>query len=78
MTCRHDCGSCTHTEEVLLRGPIVTAERCSSCANYEGPARGLGDILASVTHAVGIAPCGGCQKRRERLNEIALNPFKTR
>jgi hypothetical protein len=29
-----------------------------------------------VTHAVGIRPCGGCQKRREALNEISKNLLK--
>lgn len=33
--------------------------------------KGLGDAIAKVTKAVGIRPCGGCQERRARLNEIA-------
>ena len=32
--------------------------------------RGLGDVIATVTKAVGIQPCGGCQKRQEFLNKI--------
>lgn len=35
--------------------------------------RGLGDVIASATKAVGIKPCGGCQKRREALNRAV--PF---
>ena len=35
--------------------------------------RGLGDVVASVTSAVGIKPCGGCNKRREALNKLV--PF---
>jgi nucleotidyltransferase/DNA polymerase involved in DNA repair len=31
--------------------------------------RGVGDVIAKVTKAVGIEPCGGCQKRRKKLNE---------
>jgi hypothetical protein len=31
--------------------------------------RGLGDVVAKITHAVGIHPCGGCKKRREEWNE---------
>jgi hypothetical protein len=29
---------------------------------------GLGDVVKRVTYAVGIKPCGGCQKRAEFLN----------
>ena len=39
----------------------------------EGPVRGLGDVVAKVTKAVGIKPCGPCQKRREALNRMV--PF---
>lgn len=34
---------------------------------------GLGDVVAKVTKAVGIKPCGPCQKRREALNRMV--PF---
>lgn len=30
--------------------------------------RGVGDTIARITKAVGIAPCGGCERRREALN----------
>jgi hypothetical protein len=29
---------------------------------------GLGDVIKRVTHAIGIAPCGGCERRAEALN----------
>lgn len=32
---------------------------------------GLGDLIKRATSAVGIKPCGGCQKRAERLNRFA-------
>ena len=35
--------------------------------------RGLGDVIASATKAVGIKPCGGCRKRQEKLNQLV--PF---
>lgn len=35
--------------------------------------RGLGDVVAAATKAVGIKPCGGCAKRREALNHMV--PF---
>lgn len=31
---------------------------------------GLGDVVAAATKAVGIQPCGGCQRRREALNKM--------
>lgn len=34
--------------------------------------RGVGDTIAKMTKAVGIKPCGGCNKRRKILN----NKFK--
>lgn len=36
--------------------------------------KGLGDVIASVTTAVGIEPCDSCNKRKEKLNE--LFPFE--
>lgn len=36
----------------------------------DGKIRGLGDVVAAATKAVGIKPCGGCQKRREALNKM--------
>ena len=32
--------------------------------------RGLGDTIKRMTAAVGIKPCGGCQKRAEKLNRM--------
>jgi hypothetical protein len=29
---------------------------------------GIGDGIAAITGAVGIEPCGGCEKRRKALN----------
>lgn len=36
--------------------------------------RGIGDVIAKVTNAVGIPSCGGCKKRQNALNEFL--PFK--
>lgn len=32
--------------------------------------KGLGDAIATVTTAVGIEPCKGCNKRKEKLNNF--------
>ena len=77
MTCDHAAtGQCVHPIALPLYGARPSAGTCARCAHYEGPPRGLGDVVASVTHAVGIRPCGGCQERRQTLNEILPNPFK--
>ncbi len=33
---------------------------------------GLGDALKRVTSAVGIKPCGGCERRAARLNRLLM------
>jgi hypothetical protein len=40
------------------------------------PLRGLGDVVARATKAVGIKPCAGCKKRQEKLNRWV--PFSQR
>lgn len=35
---------------------------------------GVGDTVKRVTSAIGIKPCGGCQKRAEVLNKMF--PYK--
>jgi len=29
---------------------------------------GLGDVIKRITHAAGITPCGGCERRAAALN----------
>jgi hypothetical protein len=36
--------------------------------------RGVGDVIAAATKAVGIEPCTPCKARQQRLNELL--PFK--
>jgi hypothetical protein len=46
-----------------------------NCAAAKKPGiRGLGDVVARVTDALGIPKCGGCAKRQELLNTLV--PFK--
>lgn len=71
-----------------LRGVSVSFGVCAySCAEHNGEwrsklkealkqplgVRGLGDVVAKMTSAVGIKPCGGCKKRQEALNKLV--PF---
>lgn len=32
--------------------------------------RGAGDVVAAITRAVGIKPCGGCKRRQQKLNQL--------
>ena len=32
--------------------------------------KGIGDVIANITTAVGIEPCDGCNKRKEQLNRL--------
>lgn len=34
---------------------------------------GLGEVVAASTKAIGIRPCGACQRRREALNRATPN-----
>ena len=44
---------------------------CACGARYEaGELRGVGDVVAKLTKAVGIRPCGKCAQRRQKLNSI--------
>lgn len=36
--------------------------------------RGLGDVVAAMTKAVGVKPCAPCKKRQEILNNLV--PFR--
>lgn len=51
---------------------ITAAERA---ARRNPQMRGLGDLVARVTKAVGIKPCGGCQKRQVTLNKLVPFPL---
>jgi hypothetical protein len=81
MNCRHHDGKgCS----LGLFGGKPSPGVCSVCDQYDGPARGVGDIVHKVAKATGIAkaakaveqvtgkPCG-CAERRAALN--AAVPF---
>lgn len=40
----------------------------------DGSWKGLGDVIAAATTAVGIKPCQRCKRNQQRLNEAF--PFK--
>lgn len=83
MTCRHHIQlRCTHPEAVEAFGDDPSEGICRICTHYDGPARGLGDIVETVARVTGVASvvktvtkgqCN-CAQRREKLN--AAVPFK--
>jgi hypothetical protein len=77
MSCFFDrSGRCLHPRV----GGETTAERCGACVEYRGRLRGMGDVVAKVAEATGVAtvarvvekatgkPCG-CAERRAALNK---------
>jgi hypothetical protein len=53
-------------ENTLVGRPATSEE----IANSENLSKGLGDTIAKITEAVGIKPCGSCEKRKKLLNRI--------
>lgn len=70
LTFSYDHGGESRTAclEVTSDGGLRVV-KCGSKKKF----RGLGDAVAAVTNAVGIKPCGGCQRRREALNRATPN-----
>lgn len=60
------CDSCKKTFKV----PKGSNPRCGCKQEL----RGLGDVVAKVTSAVGVKPCGKCKERQAKLNRLV--PFK--
>ena len=81
---------CTHALALPLYGSQPSAGICNQCAHYDGPARGVGDVVHAVTTATGIervtriargGSCGACAQRRVALNKQSktwLEWFKCR
>ena len=42
---------------------------CPLHKKWEKPIRGLGDLIEKGTELLGIKPCKGCKKRRDKLNK---------
>ena len=75
--------SCSKLRDGWCTEPLSVAHKlrpspgvCSVCEHYDGPARGLGDVVHAVARATGVvavvhavAPDCGCAERRKSLNE---------
>jgi hypothetical protein len=85
MTCIHlKVRRCTCAKAPTFNCAVPSIV-CNQCAHYEGPARGVGDVVHAVTTATGIArvvgSCGACAERRVALNKQSktwLEWFKCR
>lgn len=83
FNCKHKLGTNCKLGHMNYR---PSDHYCSACQDYEGKARGLGDIIHSVASATGLdklakkieektqKPCG-CKERRTKLNQLL--PRKT-
>jgi hypothetical protein len=50
---------------------LITAAERAACRNKW---KGAGDMVAAITHKLGIKPCKACSQRRATLNRVL--PFK--
>ena len=53
---------------------ILQARSASGKTGDDGSIRGLGSLLANLTSAVGIKPCGECKRRAEKMDKAV--PFR--
>ena len=81
IPCKSLTGNCCGLG--LFRGVPADAD-CLGCGRYEGPSRGLGDDLARVAKATGVAavvkavmPNCGCAERQAALNAQFPHPPAT-
>ena len=89
VTCRKFISErCTEPLALPLYGDEPSPGICRRCQYYEGPSRGLGDIVHTIAQVTGAARLAkayerrtgrscGCQARREALND-ALPKLSTR
>lgn len=74
MSCKHHDG---YVCSLGLYGGRPSPGVCRQCSSYEGPPRGLGDVIDTGLQKTGVkkvvrkivGDCGGCEKRRQWLNE---------
>lgn len=70
--CR-DCRTSRPFRESLLKAGLVDSANFACPYGYAAdnlPAPSLGDLVAKMTSAVGIKPCGGCKGRIAKWNRV--------
>ena len=63
-------------EKTRAQMKAIVEEKKPEAAEPAPVSRGLGDTIAKVTKAVGVKPCGPCERRRQWLN--ARVPYRNR
>lgn len=75
MSCKHlNGGVCS----LGLYGGRPSSGVCRQCSSYDGPPRGLGDVIDTGLKKTGVkkvvrkivGDCLGCEKRRTKLNGL--------
>lgn len=61
-------GTLSGMDEKTREQMLQIAEAKQQESRKSEPSKGLGDTVAKVTKAVGIKPCGPCERRRQWLN----------
>lgn len=64
------CQTCEHRAIRSVFSRPETPQDAETRHAINKGVRGLGDVVAAMTKAVGIAPCGGCKERQEQLNRL--------
>lgn len=69
-----DCRTSAKFRESLHRAGLVDSPDFSCPHGYTADRLplGLGDVVAKVTTALGIRPCGACKKRQRALNAVRI------
>jgi len=65
-----ECGRVSFCQPGKLRCPCGAVYMIGEEWTPDQPARGAGDVVAKITHKMGIKQCGGCKKRQAKLNEL--------
>jgi hypoxanthine phosphoribosyltransferase len=70
------CPNCHYNFSTNARYPVFC--RCGAFIKDPDAIKGAGDVVAKVTSAIGISPCGKCNERKKKLNRILPNPEEPR
>jgi ribosomal protein S5 len=83
MACLHlTVLGCTHAQASARYGRKPSKGVCSVCPDYDGPARGAGDVVHAVLERTGVANIvkkvtkGNCNCAERRAAMNAAVPFK--
>jgi hypothetical protein len=67
-------------KKYLVMPPNMVEANTQDAINQGGQpmtSRGLGDTIEKMTEFVGLRPCGGCKKRKKKLNDLVPYGHRT-